>query len=165
MASFNGKFASARQDWETPQWLFGLLDSEFRFQFDLAASPENAKCKQFFSINDDALSQHWHGTCFLNPPYGGTYGKLSNWVKKAYESSLVATCIVCMLIPARTNTAWFRKYCMNATELRFLNGRPRFGGAIHGLPQPLVVVVFAEEAESPRLSSIQVPKLREQIPG
>ena len=32
---------------------------------------------------------------------------------------------------------------MEATEVRFICGRPKFGGAKHGLPQPLALVVFS----------------------
>ena len=69
--------------------------------------------------------------------------KLSDWVRKAYLETRKAGCTVVMLIPARTNTRWWHGYCMKAAEIRFLNGRPKFGDAQHGLPQPLAVIVFS----------------------
>lgn len=143
MAKFTNKFTSIKQDWETPINLFQKLNSEFLFNFDLAASNSNFKCKNYFSINDNSLKQDWNGICWLNPPYGDKKSKLSDWCKKAYlESVRNDKLIVVMLIPARTNTKWFHDYCMKASELRFICGRPKFGGADHGLPQPLVIVVF-----------------------
>ena len=67
---------------------------------------------------------------------------MAKWVEKAYNESQDGSCSVTMLIPARTNTAWWGQFCMNAAEILFVIGRPKFGGAIHGLPQPLALVTF-----------------------
>ena len=60
MAILAGKFESNKQDWETPQWLFDLLDAEFLFYIDLAASESNTKCRAFMT---DALNHRWSGVC------------------------------------------------------------------------------------------------------
>ena len=98
----------------------------------------------------------WQGVGWLNPPYGAKTGKLSDWVKRAYQETRKEGCCVVMLIPARTNTKWFHEYCMKASELRFFKGRPKFGDAKHGLPQPLVLVVFKAGSVLPKLSSFTV---------
>jgi len=136
MAGFKFKFGSHKQDWETPDELFEPLDDEFGFTLDVCATPENAKCPQFFTERDDGLSQKWHGVCWMNPPFG----EQGKWVKKAYQSSLEGAIVVCLL-PARTNTNWWHSYCMKG-ETRFIQGRPKFKGAKHGLPQPLAIVIF-----------------------
>ena len=46
-------------DWETPQWLFDLLDEEFGFVADLAATPGNAKHERYLSPATDAFQQDW----------------------------------------------------------------------------------------------------------
>lgn len=141
MASFRGKFDSARQDWETPGELFDRIDEEFGFTLDVAASAENRKVEAFISAEQDAMAVPWgRNVCWLNPPYGRGH-RLSAWVRKAYEESLNGTTTV-MLIPARTNTNWFHDYCLAHGEVRFVRGRPKFGGAEHGLPQPLCFVIF-----------------------
>ncbi|MGR5961327.1 DNA N-6-adenine-methyltransferase [Bacillus paranthracis] len=66
----------------------------------------------------DGLKQEWNGTCWMNPPYGRGIGK---WVKKAYESSLTGSTVVCLL-PARTDTRWWHDYCMKG-EIRLVKGR------------------------------------------
>ena len=38
-------FSSKTDLWETPQYLFDKLDSEFYFDVDVCALPDNAKCK------------------------------------------------------------------------------------------------------------------------
>ena len=152
MAGFTNKFDSIKQDWVTPDIFFERLNKEFHFTIDLAASEANTKCKRFFDAEDDALSHDWKGVGWLNPPYGQKKGKLSDWVKYAFTQTEKWKSTVVMFIPARTNTKWFHQYCMKAQELRFVEGRPKFGGAIHGLPQPLVLVVFGKNGK-PKLSS------------
>lgn len=143
MAGFAKKFDSAKQEWTTPQNLFDRLDEEFQFKIDLAADSTNAKCNAFLDESIDALTRDWScPSCWLNPPYGSKSHKLENWIKKAYEDSEKFGSTIVVLIPARTNTRWWHKYCMNASEVRFICGRPKFGDAKHGLPQPLALIIF-----------------------
>jgi hypothetical protein len=54
MATFTGKFGSAKQDWETPWEFFRPLDDEFHFTLDAAAAANNTKVKaRYFTENDD----------------------------------------------------------------------------------------------------------------
>jgi len=142
MASFKGKFESAKQDWETPIELFDELNKEFNFTLDAAASGTNKKVNKYFDQASNGLVQSWSSeVVWLNPPYGDGKHKLVDWVKKAVaEKENGATTV--MLIPARTNTNWFHDLCLKHGEVRFIRGRPKFGGASHGLPQPLCFVIF-----------------------
>jgi phage N-6-adenine-methyltransferase len=156
MASFNNKFNSVKQDWTTPQSLFNKINLEFNFEWDLAASETNAKCSKFFTKEQDGLKQIWDGVCWLNPPYGDKSSKMVDWIKKAYNDSKNNDKLtVVMLIPARTNTKWFHEYCMKAAELKFILGRPKFGDSKHGLPQPLVLVVF-KKSDNTKFSSFNL---------
>ena len=150
MADFTqNRFASKKQEWQTPQGLFEALNERYKFTFDLAADQDNRKCKEYFSAEDDALKKHWKGNCWLNPPYGSKgETRLAKWVEKAYKEASTGECQVTMLIPARTNTQWWHEYCMRAAEVLFINGRPKFGGAIHGLPQPLAIITFAKASNT-----------------
>ena len=142
MASFVGKFESTKQEWTTPDELFNPLCLEFNFTLDAAADENNARAKSFFSSKDDGLQQDWgKNVVWLNPPYGEKTKKLSDWIKKSFLSSCNGATVV-MLIPARTNTNWFHDICLKYGEVRFIKGRPKFGGADHGLPQPLCFVIF-----------------------
>ena len=47
-----------------------------------------------------------------------------------------------MLIPARTDTKYWHKYCMEAHEIYFVKGRLKFGDADNSAPFPSAVVVF-----------------------
>jgi len=51
-------FSSATDEWATPQLLFDELDRIFGgFTLDPCATPENAKCRRFFTRSDDGLIQ------------------------------------------------------------------------------------------------------------
>lgn len=63
-------YSSASDEWETPQELFEALDGEFHFTLDVCATKANAKCRRFFTEQDDGLAQEWSGVCWMNPPYG-----------------------------------------------------------------------------------------------
>ena len=75
---------------------------------------------------------------WLNPPYGRTIGA---WIRKAYEEAQKPDTIVVMLLPARTDTAWFHDYCVKG-EVEFLRGRLKFGGSKNSAPFPSMIVVF-----------------------
>jgi phage N-6-adenine-methyltransferase len=139
---FDTRFGSSHQDWPTPDDLFEPVDEEFHFTLDAAADSSNNRAKEFFTKEDDGLKQSWgKHTVWLNPPYGNKTGRLVDWIKKAYDESLLGATSV-LLIPARTNTNWFHDLCLKHGEVRFVRGRPKFGGAQHGLPQPLCFVIF-----------------------
>lgn len=133
-----GMFTSKTDMWETPQDLFDNLDSEFHFTLDVCAVKENAKCKNFYSPEQDGLSQPWTGRVWCNPPYGRQIGK---WVRRALFASAAGATVV-MLLPARTDTKWFHEYIDHKAEIRFIRGRLKFGGAKNGAPFPSMVCIF-----------------------
>jgi phage N-6-adenine-methyltransferase len=128
-------FSSKSDTWETPQKLFDKYDAIYRFETDVCALPENAKCKNYFTPEEDGLKQEWTGVCWCNPPYGKRIGQ---WVEKGAKS--FAT--VVMLLPARTDTKWFHDYCLPLGKIEFLRGRIKFGGCKHNAPFPSMIVVF-----------------------
>ena len=134
-------FSSKTDHWATPQDFFDKLNDEFYFTLDPCATPDNAKCSKFFTKEMNGLTQNWGGNrVFCNPPYGKEIGK---WVKKAYEESKKSNTTVVMLIPARTDTAYFHDYIYHkAKEIRFVKGRLKFGQSKNAAPFPSMVVVF-----------------------
>lgn len=134
-------FSSATNEWATPQNFFDKLNDEFNFTLDPCATPENAKCKKFYTIKEDGLEQDWQGEAvFCNPPYGRA---VKNWVKKCHDEGQKPNTTVVMLIPARTDTTYFHEYIYHkAKEIRFIKGRLKFGGCNNAAPFPSMVVVF-----------------------
>lgn len=132
-------FSSDKMDWGTPQDLFDKLDEEFHFTLDPCASYSNAKCKKYYTKEDDGLSKDWtNEIVFVNPPYGS---ELKEWIKKSYEESLDGTTVVC-LIASRTCTKVWHNYVMKAKEIRFIKGRVKFVGGSNTAPFPSAIVVF-----------------------
>lgn len=64
-------YSSKSNDWETPQNLFNELNNEFKFTLDPCCTKENAKCKKYFTKEDNGLIKSWaNEIVFMNPPYG-----------------------------------------------------------------------------------------------
>lgn len=132
-------FSSKEQAWETPIDFFKKIDNEFKFDIDVCAIPETAKCKKYFTPEVDGLKQTWKGTCWMNPPYGREIGK---WIEKAYIESTKGANVVC-LIPARTDTKYWHDFIFPyASEIRFIKGRLKFGNSKNSAPFPSALIVF-----------------------
>lgn len=140
-----GLFSSDKDDWETPQKLFEKLNDRYHFVIDLAATSKNAKCKNYYTVEDDALSKDWskvNGPKWLNPPYGRQLGL---WVKKAYTSSIKCKDPIVLLIPARTDTSYWHEYIFYKAHIDFLRGRLKFehnGSAGDSAPFPSAIVTY-----------------------
>jgi phage N-6-adenine-methyltransferase len=117
-------------NWRTPPELFKVLDNEFHFDVDVAASDENHLCPYYITQEMDALTTPWgfgvaqpHDcAAFCNPPYT----LIGPFVKRAYEQSQEQkiTCVV--LIPTYSDPRYWRDYVCKAHEIRHLVGRLRF---------------------------------------
>lgn len=136
-------FSSKRPDWATPSDLFDKLDQEFGFTLDVCATSENAKCRRFYSPQDDGLSLRspWGPgeIIWCNPPYGRGIG---DWLARGYHASieLGSTCV--FLLPARTDTKWFHEFKDKTAEIRFIKGRIKFVGAGSSAPFPSMILIF-----------------------
>jgi phage N-6-adenine-methyltransferase len=155
-------FSSRSDGWETPQWLFDLLDAEFGFTLDVCATAENAKCRRYYTPETDGLGQDWRGVCWMNPPYGRQIGR---FVEKAHRSAIQGATVVC-LVPARTDTAYWHRVVAHASEIRFLKGRLKFGGAPNGAPFPSAVVVFRPgKQDKPEVRFVDLAEVRRALFG
>ncbi len=127
----------------TPQALFDILDFEFGFTLDAAASPVNAKCERYLSTAEDGLEIDWGVSgevVWLNPPYSRYL--ISRWMERAWRQSRLGRTVVC-LVPASTDTKWFHDWIWNkAVEIRLIKGRVKFNGMDNGAKFPSIVVVY-----------------------
>jgi len=162
-------FSSKSEEWETPIEVFNVLHAEFHFTLDAAATTYNARCRKYYTKDDDALSQDWKGeNVFLNPPYGKEIG---DFVEKAYLESMNGATVVC-LIPSRTDTAYWHDFVMKSTEVRLVKGRLKFVNRIipswrvsgnyklSPAPFPSAVVVFTENNGRPKFSAMRFGQQR-----
>lgn len=107
------------------------------FTLDVAAADHNAKCDNYFTLQDDALRRRWHAvSVWCNPPYSKTPASdLGTWVAKAVEEWRAGRSgRVTLLLPAnRTEQAWwqdhvepFRDRPGSPMSTHYLRGRRRF---------------------------------------
>ena len=130
--------------WATPPEVFEALDKEFCFGFDVCAEEETAKCSDYWTTEDDALSKDWAedakcripgagliemGALWCNPPYSN----IKPWVEKAIEAQLKGRMTV-MLVMCDPSVKWFSLAQRYASETRFItDGRLAF--LKNGVPQ------------------------------
>ena len=138
-----------RDSWQTPDWLYRWLNDNFYFEVDLAASDTNAKCKKYYTIEQDSLSQNWspyyHAVGFCNPPYSN----IKPWLQKAVESAEKYHFQSVFVLPSLNGASW-QQYALEASELLFINGRVAFvnskGEQIKGNTSGTVIAVFDKRA-------------------
>jgi hypothetical protein len=82
------------------------------------------------TIEDNGLSFSWHGNVFVNPPFGD----LARWVHKCTSESFRAEIV--LLLPSRTDTAYWQDGVSTAAAICYLRGRLRFVGAPAPCPFP-----------------------------
>lgn len=123
----NLKQPNIKDEWETPDWLFDILDEMYRFQVDLAATEENSKHRHYLS---DSLNQDWRGYSFgfCNPPYSN----IPAFIEKALEERGFGL-TTCMVIPDRTDVSKIWPLADQADEIWLLN--PRVSFCYKGVPQ------------------------------
>lgn len=138
-------FSAKRDDWRTPRDLFDRLNAQYGvFDLDAAANQENHLYYKWLGpggLCENALAVSWekHGSrVFCNPPYGRVIGKFIARAALAAEHDA----LVVMLLPARTDTAWFHTYCLPHGKIEFLRGRLKFDGQANSAPFPSMIVVF-----------------------
>lgn len=140
--------SSASVEWGTPQSFFDKLSVLFgEFTLDPAATPENAKCPNYYTAKEDGLVQPWgfgpSDQVFCNPPY--KRGVLAKWIKKGWEESCLHGNKIVMLLPARTDTRSFHDIIYKyAEEVLFVKGRLKFVQNGKDAPAlfPSMIVVF-----------------------
>jgi phage N-6-adenine-methyltransferase len=129
----------ATDDRGTDPEFFATVSERFGgFTLDVAAAMHNAKCKRFYTAEDDGLSKPWgssfavfHERVWCNPPYSDC----GSWVRKAWDEWRRDNCgVIVMLLPAnRVEQAWWQDHVEpyrdrpgSPLRVEFLRGRMRF---------------------------------------
>jgi len=133
-------FSSASSAWLTPPAIIDrVLQALDGIDLDPCSNSHeapNVLAASLCTVEDDGLSQPWYGRVYMNPPYGRD---ISAWVVKLrleYDAGRVTEAIV--LLPARTDTAWFRR--LRPYPRCFIAGRLKFSGYQNSAPFPSAVV-------------------------
>ena len=149
------------ESWETPPHIFGALHREFGFTLDAASSAANAKLPKYITKDQDGLRTPWKGErVWVNPPYGRG-DVVGRWVRKAFAEVSEGGCqLAVLLVPARTETAWFHEIALPFGEVRLVYGRIRFSGAPKAGRFPSLVLVLQAPLDLARAKN---PGLRPNV--
>lgn len=117
-----------------------ILELAMRTLGDITLDPcsdagKNVPAKFHLTKEDDGLSCEWHGSVFMNPPYGKEIPKWVEKLAKEYHTGNVVSAIA--LVPARTDTAWFD--VLAEFPVCFVRGRLKFKGNKDAAPFPSAV--------------------------
>jgi hypothetical protein len=130
----------------TPAELLALVIEVFG-EIDLdpcsnSTTTPNVPARQYFTVAEDGLSQPWYGRVFMNPPYGDAIAHWTEKFRSEWTRSDVREAIA--LVPARTDTAWWRELTAECDDVVvcFWNGRFTFVGNTDPAPFPSAVVYF-----------------------
>lgn len=111
------------QNWRTPRTLFDQLHAQYGFTLDGASEPGNGLLPR---ASTAAEPMAWTGErVFCNPPWSN----IRPFVELAPPAEVAV-----LLVPARTNVAWFHRALELGARPRFFKGRPKFELPTHEGP-------------------------------
>lgn len=128
------------QNWRTPRSLFEDLHAEFGFTLDGASEPGNGLLP-LASTADQPVEWDGHRV-FCNPPWSNI---------RPFVEQAAAANVAVLLVPARTNVAWFHRAIELGAKPRFFKGRPKFlipdtGKTRFNSPVDCLLLVFNQES-------------------
>jgi len=126
--------SSTKHDWQTPDAVLERVRRIAPIALDPCTTPENpVGAERWIAPPGDGLTADWgDGLAFVNPPFGRGIGA---WVAKCSGAQSDGAEVV-LLLPARTDTAWFRVAWGASSAVCFWRGRMTFRGADAGAPFP-----------------------------
>ena len=123
----------------TPDIITAVIDVMGAIDLDPCSNSKdnpNIPALKHYTKEDDGLSYEWEGRVYVNPPYGNA---IPDWVQKIvqeHKKGNIAQCI--LLVPARTDTRWFR--ALKEYPRCFMHGRVRFNNHENSAPFPTMLV-------------------------
>lgn len=130
---------AAKSDWRTPPEVVDLVRAALRGRIDLdpcanrealAGGLIGEKRNIFGPPDASGLEEPWSGRVFVNPPFD----ELGAWAAKCRREHELHGCEVVLLMPARTDTAYWHEHVSTANAVCFWRGRIRFVGAPAAAP-------------------------------
>ncbi|MCK4328763.1 adenine methyltransferase [candidate division WOR-3 bacterium] len=153
--------SSKTNEWETPQWFFDMLNTEFHFTLDPCATEKNHKCNKYYTFKDSGLKHDWRNDIvFMNPPYGGN---TASWIKKALEESIKGATVVCLIVSSTDRSYWHDYIFPFASQIRFIRGRLAFGNAKSTAPFASAIVIFSNKAFYPEIMFFEISIAKQRI--
>jgi DNA polymerase-1 len=140
--------SSASAEWYTPPEIIAAVkDCLGTIELDPSSNSHSepaVPAERHFTAQDDGLIQPWEArSVYLHPPYGRKIGAWVNKLLNEYHAGRVQEAIA--LLPARTDTAWFRP--VFSFPVCYLHGRLRFSGCVNPAPFPSALVYLGSNPE------------------
>lgn len=132
----------SRQNYETPVEFLAAVEMRWgKLEFDLAATPENAKAPHYLTPADDALAEDWPCDLrmWLNPPFG----RIAPWAAKCSRMHLTPTARIFLLVPASIGSTWFSEHVHDKARVLALQPRLSFDGK-NPFPKDCMLCVYGE---------------------
>lgn len=121
-------FEFKENDYKTPSELYQKALYKLcidKFSLDTCCSDEHIPASQY-CINGikDGLKISWLDNSWCNPPFN----ECKKWIEKAYNENIEYNINIAMLIPVRTETAYWHKFILNnpRVEIEFLRKGYKF---------------------------------------
>jgi phage N-6-adenine-methyltransferase len=135
-------------EWYTPRHVLDFVVRALgRIDLDPCSNSHdnpNVPAARHFTSEDDGLSRTWLGRVYMNPPYGREIGEWTRKLADEYAADNVSEAIA--LVPARTDTEWFRAF--PAELVCFVSGRLAFSEHENAAPFPSAVLYLGENGSN-----------------
>lgn len=135
-----GVFSHETDNWRTPKRLFDLfMKKGFR------------DCFPFLSEEDEFQKNYFGEKLFINPPYSKMGGVIEWIISQAANNTIF------LLIPARTDTRYFRKLIDelgHKLTIFFLQGRLKFNDSKNSAPFPSMIIAISDNIIYPQTFSV-----------
>ena len=149
-----GTFGTGENEWYTPdKYLTSARHVMGSIDLDPASSDTaqgNVRAGEYFSVDNDGLSQPWHGRVWLNPPYAQPL--IAQFVSKVVsEWSAGHLVAAIMLTHNYTDTSWFHEAMTAASVVCFTRGRINFislDGVVGNPTQGQAFFYFGADADA-----------------
>ena len=117
MKEIKYNFDFIRNDYKTPPVLYNMALRKWeisKFNLDTCCSEENIPAQRYYINREkDGLKEPWDCYSWCNPPFN----ECAKWVEKAYNEYKERGCNIVMLLPVRTETAYWHKYILNNPDV------------------------------------------------
>lgn len=121
---------SLRQCWQTPDDFWNVVDEEFNFDIDVAATDHNTRCVNYITPEMNAFRLEWWDNAFgplrsawCNPGFTNMEPWIDEAIKQTAATPGVVACVLGLVAPS---TKWWLKASVTAVEIRLLSPRIQF---------------------------------------